>query len=518
VAAAEATIGTGAVTYAASQSAGSFTYGAWQDFDTPDVNITSLAATGRVAQQMWDPLVRMVSGDSNLHPGLASRWDADPGATWFTLYLRNDVKFHDDTPFNAAAVKFNFDRIADPANKSIAGSAALGPYDHSEVIDDYTIKVVFKQPYAPFLAEATETFLAPSSPTAIQKYGTDYINHLTGTGPFKFVEYAKGDHLTMVRNQDYSWAPDYWGRNGPANLQQINWKIIPEASTRMATLQNGETDMVDYMVETAVAQFQSDPNFQVALIDAPGSPRTIPINVANPPTDDVLVRRAIMHVADVATIQNTLFPGVYNPADSPMEPSMQCYKTYKDLYAIDKDMAGALLDQAGWTMGPDGVRMKNGTPLKVVHLIISDNQMDETAQLLQGMLQDVGFQAEIQVQGFPTVEDTYAKGDSHNLADFFYWWNDPSFLYAAYSSERVKYENFSHYANPSVDALITQGAGTTDPGQRCAAYQGAMDMIMNDAATIPLQFKRAVYGMSAKVKGIKYTSVTYPMMYDVSLG
>ncbi len=197
---------------------------------------------------------------------------------------------------------------------------------------------------------------------------------------------------------------------------------------------------------------------------------------------------------------------------------MQCYKSYKDLYPIDKDMAGALLDQAGWMMGPDNVRMKNGNPLHVVHLIISDNQMDETAQLLQGMLQDVGFQAEIQVQAFPTVEDTYAKGDSHNLADFFYWWNDPSFLYAAYSSERVKYENFSHYANPAVDSLITQGAGTTDPAQRCAAYGNAMDTIMNDAATIPLQFKRAVYGMSAKVKGIKYTSVTYPMMYDVSLG
>jgi peptide/nickel transport system substrate-binding protein len=516
-----------AVALTSSQPAGggSFTYGAWQDFDTPDVNITSLAATGRVAQQMWDPLLRMVSGDSNLHPGLAQRWDADPGATWFTLYLRNDVTFHDGTPFDANAVKFNFDRIADPANRSVAGSAALGPYDHSEVIDDHTVKVVFKEPYAPFLSEATETFLAPSSPTAIQKYGTDYINHLTGTGPFKFVEYAKGDHLTMVRNDDYNWAPDYWGRNGPANLQQINWriipvatwKIIPEASTRMATLQNGETDMIDYMLETAVARFKTDPKFQVALIDAPGSPRTIPINVTLAPTDDLLVRQAIMHVADVATIENTLFPGVYDPADSPMEPSMQCYKSYKDLYPIDKDKAGALLDQAGWVMGPDNVRTKNGVPLKVVHLIISDNQMDETAQLLQGMLKDVGFQAEIQVQAFPTVEDTYQRGDSHNLGDFFYWWNDPSFLFAAYASSRVKYENFSHYANPTVDNLITLGASTTDPGQRCSTYQQAMDTIMSDAAAIPLQFKRAVYGMSAKVQGMKYTSVTYPMLYNVTL-
>src|SRR5690242_13504383 len=88
VAAAAATAGTESPAFWASQSSGSsFTYGAWQDFDTPDVNISSLAATGRLGQQIWDPLIRMVSGDSNLHPGLAARWDADPAATWFTLYL-----------------------------------------------------------------------------------------------------------------------------------------------------------------------------------------------------------------------------------------------------------------------------------------------------------------------------------------------------------------------------------------------------------------------------------------------
>jgi peptide/nickel transport system substrate-binding protein len=459
-----------------------------------------------------------VAGDPNLHPGLAERWEAAPDATSFTLYLRNDVKFHDGTPFNADAVRFTFDRIADPANKSLAGSAALGPYDHSEIIDEHTVKVVFKQPYAPFLAEATEVFLAPSSPTAVKTYGDEYVQHLTGTGPFKFAEYVKGDHLRMVRNEDYNWAPDYWGRSGPAKVDEIVWKFIPEAGTRMATLETGETDIVDYMLESSVSKFKADPRFRVELIDAPGSPRNVPLNTAHPPTDDVLVRRAIMHAIDAKAIQDTLFPGVYLPADSPMEPSMSCYKSYASLYPPDPVKAGQLLDQAGWTMGPDGVRQKNGQPLKVVHLIFADNQMDETAQIIQGQLKAVGFQAEVMVQAMPTVWDTFVRGDVHNLGDSFYWWNDPSFLFALYHSSRIKAENFTHYANPQLDSLIEQGASTIDPQQRCTYYQQAMDLIMDQALTKPTQFKRAVYGMRADLKGIRYTSVTYPMLYDASVG
>lgn len=517
---------TAAATAAATETAaataaagGILNYATHQEPDNIDVNIAAFAGVNRIANQMYDPLVRMIAGDTKLYPGLATRWEVSDDVKEYTLYLRDDVKFHDDTPFNAEAVQFTFDRIADPANKSMAGSAALGPsYDHCEIVDDFAVKVVFKDPYAAFLTEATETFLAPSSPTAIKTYGDEYVFHLTGTGPFMFEEYVKGSHVSMVRNPNYNWAPEFWGRNGPAKLEGIRWAIVPEPGTRTATLDTGEMDIIENILPTDVQRYVDDPNFHVDLVDAPGSPRVFNINVTKPPTDDLKVRQAIMHAINSPAICDALWPGVFEPADCPMEVSMQCYKSYADLYPPDPVKAGQLLDEAGWTMGANGIREKNGEPLHLIFLFPPDNEEDEMVQMAQAQMKEVGIDVEIMQQAFPTIFDSWAKGEIYHFATFFYWWNDPSVLYAEFHSERSPYENFSHYMNPEVDRLIDQGAAIFDMDERCKIYQQAMDIIMGDAICKPIRGKRQIYGMQANVTGLRWTSVTYPMLYDVTKG
>ena len=157
-------------------------------------------------------------------PGLAEKWDISPDAKTYTFKLKKGVKFHDGTPFNGAAVKFTLDRVVDPATKAGQSHDQLGPYDHTEVVDDYTVKVVMKQPYAPLLTNMNG-YLGIVSPTAVQKMGmAEFARHPVGTGPFMFKEWVPKDHVTLVKNPDYNWGSSYLqahrpGVPGPGDLQ-----------------------------------------------------------------------------------------------------------------------------------------------------------------------------------------------------------------------------------------------------------------------------------------------------------
>ncbi|HEX5503672.1 MAG TPA: ABC transporter substrate-binding protein [Thermomicrobiales bacterium] len=144
------------------------------DPDMLDPQITAWNATSSLGINLFDPLVWADAHDNTYKPGLAESWEATPDATVYTFKLRQGVRFHDGTPFNAAAVKFNFDRIADSKTASKLAVTLLGPYDSTEVVDDSTVKVHFKSPYGAFLDGASRANLGMASPAAIQKLGADF--------------------------------------------------------------------------------------------------------------------------------------------------------------------------------------------------------------------------------------------------------------------------------------------------------------------------------------------------------
>ena len=154
-------------------------------------------------------------------PGLADSWEISPDAKMYTFKLKKGVKFHDGTPFNAAAVKFTMDRVVDPAVKAGQSHDQLGPYDHTEVVDDYTARIVMKQPYAPLLTNLNG-YLGIVSPTAVEKMGlAEFARHPVGSGPLMFKEWVPKDHVTLVKNLDYNWASSYFKHTGPAYLDQV---------------------------------------------------------------------------------------------------------------------------------------------------------------------------------------------------------------------------------------------------------------------------------------------------------
>jgi peptide/nickel transport system substrate-binding protein len=500
----------------AQEGGGTLVFGAWQTPDTMDPQKTGLAATGRILANVFDPLVWRFPGDEQFYPGLAESWDISADGLEYTFKLRQDVTFHNGEPFNAAAVKYTFDRLGDPANNTLE-TLPLG-FSSADVIDDYTVKIVFSAPYAPFLI----LLAANSWVTLPPQYAAENPEGMSltppGTGPFIVREYVASSHVLMERNPDYNWAPAYFGRQGPALLERIDWRIIEETGTRASTLETGETNLIEEISPVQYEAFVNNPDIQVILQDAIGCPRKVHLNCTKFPTDDTTVRQAMNYAVDKRIITDVIFKGTVEPAFGPLEKLTPGYNPeVENYYAFDPAKANELLDAAGWVRDGD-TRTKDGQELKALFIVIAKDNFDEPAQVIQSQFRDVGITLELTSEAEPTVFNTYNRGDQ-NLANIFWWGADPESLFSLYHSSQIeKGFNWAHYTNPEVDALLEQGYTESDDAARMELYKQAQILIMEDAPLIPVWGKRATMAGLKSITGINWSPRVYPLHYNTTLG
>ena len=293
---------------AAAGAGGSLAYGLSFDVDdTLDPQVTNYDSTIRITLNVCEPLV-WEPEPGKFVPGLADSWDVTPDAKQYTFKLKKGVKFHDGTPFNAEAVKFTLDRVVDPAVKAGQSHDQLGPYDRTEVVDDSTVKIVMKQPYAPLLTNLNG-YLGIVSPTAVQKMGlAEFARHPVGSGPFVFKEWVAKDHVTLVKNPDYNWASSYFKHNGPAYLDQVIFKVIPDQSVRAGTLKSGETQMIDDLDPLEYGTLSKDPKFVVINRGQPGSGFVLLLNTTSTGAiKDPAVRQAMEYAVDREGVNKSVF-------------------------------------------------------------------------------------------------------------------------------------------------------------------------------------------------------------------
>jgi peptide/nickel transport system substrate-binding protein len=496
---------------------GTLVFGAWQTPDTMDPQKSGLAATGRILANVFDPLVWRFPDDDAFYPGLAESWEISEDGLEYTFNLRQDVTFHNGEVFDANSVQYTFERLNDPANATLA-TVPRG-YNRVDIVDDYTATVVFDTPYAPFLtllAAGNWRCLAPefaeSDPEGMG---------LTppGTGPFMITDYVANSHVTLTRYEDYNWAPEeYFGRQGPALLEGIDWRIIAEASTRGSTLESGEVDLIEEVVPAQYDTLKNNPALAVYEQGTLGCPRSVQLNCTKAPTDDVLVRQAMNYAVDRNVITDVIFRGTVPVAYGPLEPLTPGYNPeVENYYPYDPDKANELLDQAGWVKDGD-LRQKDGQQLTALFIFQANNNFDEPAQVLQSQFREVGIDLQLTSESNPTIFNTYNRGDQ-NLGDIFWWGADPESLYSLYHSSQIESGfNWSHYTNPELDALLEEGYIETDEEARMELYRQAQVLIMDDAALIPIWGKMQLMAGKAEVTGWKYTMNIYPLHYNTSLG
>jgi peptide/nickel transport system substrate-binding protein len=511
-------------TPAASGSAsagGTLTMGIASPPDTLDPGATGLALTLLMSMAMFDPLVWWLptaGGGSEFVPGLATSYTVSPDASVYTFKLRQGVTFHDGTKFDASAVKATYDHIVDPATKSKSGLGALGPYKETKILDPYTVQIIFSAPNAGFMHQQAAGNFGIASPAALAKYGpTGFGNNPVGTGPFKFVSYAPGSQLTLAKNAAYTWGPAALSTKPPL-LDKLVFRIVTDDSGRYNALQSGQLQIAMNLPPNDIAAAQQSGKFKQLTVESIGTPLGMPINVTKPPTDDPRVRQAIMYAVNQDVLVKQVLFGVDTPAHTVLTPITPGYsKSSGSLYSYDPAKANALLDQAGWTMGSGGVRTKNGEKLALDIILFADSGLDTPTEFVVSELNKVGFTASTAVQPFATAQASYNSG-VHNLGAFGYYGTDPYLLNIWANSDAIKSGfNWSHYDNPSLDAMIAKANSTADATARDSLYQQVCTTLMKDAVYLPLWNVNDPFTMTPGVSGLHTTLNGYITFHSAGL-
>jgi peptide/nickel transport system substrate-binding protein len=486
----------------------SLTVGLSQNPETLDPGATGLIGATKVDAQIFDTLIYRFPGSDDFTPGLATDMTVNAEATEYTFTLRDDVTFHDGTKFDASAVKATFDHIVDPATRSLSAISDLGPYSETQVVDPTTAKVLFSAPYPAFATLVAEPTLGISSPAALEKYGADYGTHPVGTGPFVFESFTSDSEVKLTRNDDYAWGPAEYG-DGPPAIEELTFRILSDPSAQTNALSTGEIRLADGMSTQDISNAESDGK-KVDAQPTSGMPYGYLINTTKSPTDDLAVRQAIIHAVDRASIVQTLFDDQYQVATSVVTPATGGYEDAGDAYSYDPELAGSLLDQAGWTMGSDGKRSKGGQPLTISMIDISDFGFDGMSPLIQAQLAEVGISADLTNQAFPTVATTY-NGGAQNTASWFFSAADPNLVKSVFMCDQIPAGfNWAHYCDPATDAAISAADATADPAARLAAFSDIFSTLNDQAVFLPIYDIQSTV-VTDDVDGLLYNIDGYPV-------
>ena len=495
---------------------GELRYGMNNEPDSLDPAKTAQASAFNVMLNLYDTLIWQDPADLKYKPGLAESWESSPDGLTHTFKLRKGVKFHDGTPFNAEAVKFTFDRLADPATKSPFALGKLGPYQETKVVDEYTAQVILKAPYAAFYDALSQTWLAIVSPTAVKKYGDDFGRNPVGTGFMKFKEWAPKDHITLERNNDYNWGPSFWNHVGPAFLDRITFLGISENGARLTAFESGDLQIIETVPEGDFDRLKKSGKYQMFTARTPGAPMTMFMNTEKPPFNDINVRKAILYGLSRPDLINTAFFGLYTPADAPLADNTLYYsKKASGMYPYDLEKAKKLLDDAGWKTGADGVREKDGQKFVVDYVNLTTYEPMVVAT--QALLKPLGIQVNVKVFDQATRVSMGHKGEGHlfstGVID-----SDPGAIQLVYHSRNLGSFNWSRIKDTELDKLLDDQAKEPDPAKRAALLEQAQVRIMENAYSFPVYNFARLFAASAKVKGFRTHPLgSYPYLYEVSL-
>jgi peptide/nickel transport system substrate-binding protein len=433
----------------------------------PTMNLSSIRAT--VGVSIFDSLVGRDS-QNRIVPQLAESWRLVDDVTW-QLKLRRGVVFHDGEDFNAEAVRFTFQRVLDPEQKS-PNRANMAEIVRVDVIDDSTVNLVTRQPYAPLINRLLDFPMVPPRYTA-EKGNAGMALKPVGTGPYRFVELVKDDRL-VVEAFDRHW-------RGAPRIRRIVYKPIPEPFTRAAALRNNEVDLITTIPPSLASELDRVGGVRVQRV-----PSTwiiyLGLNALKKPLSDVRVRQALNYATDVDAIVKNVLDGNGRRLEGPLTPQMFGYDASVKGYGYDPARARRLLAEAG---NPDGLEITLEAPA-------GRYQGDkEIAEALGGQWQKAGFKPKVQLAEWGAYfkrylgrqfQDAYLLGLGGPM-------QDADELYNLVSSKG----RGLYYKNERVDGLFDLGRSTMDAGKRRQVYRDLARAMVEDATWVFLLQQVDIY-------------------------
>jgi peptide/nickel transport system substrate-binding protein len=435
-----------------------------------------------------------VDYNADLVPSLATSWHVSEDGLKWTFELQKEVSFHDGTPFNAEAVKFSLERVIEK------GSMLKGvPIQSIEVKDDHTVTITTEEPFAPLPSYLTKGDTAVISKSSLNEKGE--IAKLVGTGPYKFDSWIPNQEVTLVKNEQY------WGK--VPQIHKVIYKGIPEATTRIMMLKNGELDMARLLPADQVAELRSNPNIQVHTGPILRN-RNIILNMTKEPFDDIKVRQAINYAINKQAISEYVMAGIDEAAKGAF-PSISSWANPKVIgYDYNPGKAKELLSQAGWKdTDQDGVLDKNGKKLEMKMITFFERaELPPMAEVIQNHLKQVSIQVNIQVLESGGSQALREKGDFdlYLVARALGFVPDPSYyLISDFHSSNTGAKGWGAYGynNPQIDELLQQGQVTMDTEKRHQIYNRVQELIVDESPVIFISNYANVIATRSNIEGYR---------------
>jgi len=449
------------------------------DPPTLDPGLSSALVDRQLMANIYDTLFAL-QPDGKIVGDLVKTYEISSDGLTYTLHLQTGVKFQDGTPFNAAAVKFNFDRYMQPTS---ARKSELSSVKSVETPDDNTVVLHLKQAYSPLLGVLTDRAGMMVSPTAVQKEGADYANQPVGTGAYKFVSRVKGSTLTLAANADY------W--QGAPKIQQVIWHVFTDPNVELTNLQSGAVQLIDSVPASQLSALQSNSSFVVSNTAGLGY-QGFYLNTSQAPFNNMYLREAVDAAVDRSAIVKVALQGEASVGWSPFSTASSVYDAKESTPpAPDNAKVKKLLQEGG---KPSGFSFTYQTSTSPVALQI--------AQMIQSMLGQDGITMKIQQLEFGTL---LSNNKNHAFTASALGWSgriDPdqnsySFWHTGGPN------NGSNFSDSTVDKLLDQARTVSDISQRKQIYNQFMDEMHKQDPYIFLYYPNNVYAYTKSLQGFK---------------
>lgn len=445
--------------------------------------------SSKVIVNIYEGLLQYAKDSTKLEPCLAESWEVSPDGLTYTFHLRQGVKFHDGTDFNAEAVKVNIERqMKGNATEDMTyADFVYGYVTKVEAKDDYTVVVTLKDKCTPFLYNLAMSMAAPIvSPKALEDNNGNVNEAPVGTGPYKFVRWDKEQSIVLERNDDY------WGEK--AKTKNVIFKIIKDNSARVVALNNGEVDMIDGIDATVVKEIENAGN----KLDQPDGMNVnyMAYNTTSDIFKDPAIRKAFNQAINVPELVESLYQGYASPADTILPSFVPGFAKDVKQVAYDPEAAKAAISKAG---------------IKEVHVITYSNPRpyntatgQSLAEAVQGYLSKVGVTCKIDVFDWTTYKEKVTAGD-YDIC--FYGWTgdngDPD-NFMSLLSDKDPAMNVARYDNPDYLALINKGKATPEGPERDAIYAQLEKIQVDQNPWLLISHSKLLSAYSPKVQGYYY--------------
>lgn len=475
------------------------------DFSRMDPQASGTWNTFKVLRHIFEGFVEedLTKGGSEVPqvvPALAESWDISDDRKTYTFHLRKGVKFHDGTPWNAAAAKFNLDRMTNP---NFQYHQKLSPgmmgwmwqdLDGYDVVDDYTFKIRLKQPNNEFLRRLTAGGSGSPrmiSPAAVTQYGNDAIEqHPIGTGPFKFVERVVGEKLVIARNDDY------WNEARKPKVDKIVLRGIPEVATRELALVSGEVDIIGTPSPDSIDSLKAQ---GMKIVSAPSPTMYVLwVNLKDPVLSNVKVRQAICMAIDRDNMAKYQRKGFAQPAYGILNFGGPGYdSTFRDC-KYDPEAAKKLLADAGY---PNGFT----TRMDWTFGAGSDVNTKGDAEWLQRDFEKIGVKSSIEMFDNNTYWDMMTAGIRQGTGFMSVSWGESTFAWLdqvlTTSARPPSCCNSGYYSNPKVDELLAKARAAGSEDEMNTSLREVQKIIADDMAFIPYYTADSVYATRPEIDG-----------------